>query len=202
MKPITKTLAIGVLAIATSAPIHASIGDVPAGEYKLEETHGYITFTYSHLGFSNPVVGFTRFNVTLDLDQNDVQNSALSVSIDPASIESNVEKFNDHLKSDDFFDVANYPDLSFTATSIAMSGDNSLTIVGDLTAKGITKPVTLDATINKAATNPISRTPTIGVSASGTLKRSDWDLGLYAPNVGDEVTLNIQVELIPADPEA
>ncbi len=134
--------------------------------------------------------------MSLNLNQDDVTASKLMVSIDPASIDSGVEKFDDHLKSDDFFDIATHSDISFNATGIEMTGENTMTITGDLTMKGITKPITLDATVNKAANHPMRKTPTIGISASGKLMRSDWDLGRYAPNVGDEVTLNIQVELI------
>ena len=190
---------LAITALTITAPAFAAIGDVPAGTYKLDPTHGYINFSYLHLGFSRPIVGFTGFDVTLDLDQDDVTQSALTVDIDPASIESGVDEFNGHLKDERFFNVAKFTDISFVATDITMTGDDTMDVKGDLTVKGITKPVMLKGTINKAADHPMKKKPTIGVSATGTLMRSDWDLGLYVPNVGDEVTLNIQVELIHAD---
>lgn len=198
MKTIKKSMQqlLAITALGFAAPAFAAIGDVPAGTYKLEPTHGYINFSYLHLGFSRPVVGFNDFDVTLELNQEDVSQSALTVDIDPNSIDSDVEKFNGHLKDDRFFNVAKYSEIQFVATDIEMTGDNTMDITGDLTVKGITKPVTLQGTVNKAANHPMRKTPTIGISASGTLLRSDWDLGLYAPNVGDEVTLNIQVELV------
>ncbi|MEL7023336.1 MAG: YceI family protein [Pseudomonadota bacterium] len=196
MKATLQRLIAAAAALTLSAFASAGIGDVPAGEYKLEKTHAYLTFSYLHLGFSRPVVGFSDFDVSLNLDQSDVSASALSVAVNPASVDTGVPKFDDHLKSDDFFDVANHTDISFKATSIEMTGESTLQITGDLTMKGITKPITLDATINKAANHPMRKTPTIGISASGQLKRSDWDLGRYAPNVGDDVSLNIQVELV------
>lgn len=196
MNALTRLLTTAAALLLVSGTANAGIGDVPEGEYKLEKTHAYLTFSYLHLGFSRPVVGFSSFEVALDLNQDDVSKSGLTVAVDPASVDTGVAKFDDHLKSDDFFDIENHSDISFVATSIEMTDDNALAITGDLTMKGITKPITLEATINKAANHPMRKTPTIGVSASGTLMRSDWDLGRYAPNVGDEVTLNIQVELI------
>ncbi|MEL6870766.1 MAG: YceI family protein [Pseudomonadota bacterium] len=187
-----------VLATALSTTAFAGLADVPSGSYELEDTHAYINFTYSHLGFSNPVVGFDEFDVALTLDTDDVTKSTLAVSVDPASIDSQVEKFDNHLKGDDMFDVAKFPTITFEATSITSTGDSTMDITGDLTMKGITKPITLNATINKAGTHPFSKKPTVGVSASAKLMRKDWDLGYAVPAVGNEVTLNIQVELVKA----
>ena len=198
MNSLPRSFAAIAAALSLSLTATAEIGDVPAGEYTLEDTHGYINFSYLHLGYSRPIVGFRSFEVMLDLNQDDVTASTLKVTVDPASVDSRVEKFDDHLRSDDFFDVDAFPTVTFVATGIEMTGENTMTITGDLTIKGITKPVTLEGVINKAANHPMRKTPTIGVSASGTLMRSDWDLGRYVPNVGDEVTLNIQVELVKA----
>lgn len=192
-----KTLLVAPLAglalagTATAGPLDA----VPAGTYKVESTHAYINFSYTHLGFSRPVVGFNEFDVTLELNQEDISASALKVEIDVASIDSRVEEFNGHLTSADWFDAATFPGITFVATNIEMTGDNTMAVTGDLTIKGITKPVTLKAKVNKAGPHPFNKKPTIGISAAGTLKRSDWDLGKYAPAVTDEVMLNIQVEL-------
>lgn len=193
---IAKTLLVAPLAgLALANTAAAGLADVPAGTYKLESTHGYINFSYTHLGFSRPIVGFNSFDVTLELDKDDVSASSLEVDIDAASIDSRIEVFNGHLKSADWFNVEAHPDITFVATDIEMTGDDTMTVTGDLTIMGITKPVTLDATINKAGTHPFNKKPTIGVSATGTLLRSDWNLGKYAPAVTDEVELNIQVEL-------
>ena len=188
----SKALALTALVCGSAA---AELADVPAGTYELEDTHGYISFSYTHLGFSRPVVGFESFGVTLELDQDNVADSTLSVAIDATSVASRVAEFDDHLKGDKWFDVANNPDISFVATDIEAAGDDKFSVTGDLTIKGKTMPVTLDAVINKAAPHPFSKKPTIGVSASATLKRSDWGLGAYAPAVSDEVVLDIQTEL-------
>ncbi len=188
-----RALAIGVLAL--SAPLSATAWDVPSGEYGLDKTHGYITITYSHLGFSNPHVGFDSFEVSLDADADDPENSNIEVLIDAASINSRVEVFNDHLNGENFFDTANHPEITFASTGITSSGENTFDITGDLTIKGITKPVTLNATINKAADHPMRGVPTIGVTAIAQVSRSEWGLAYAVPAVSDEVSIFIDVEL-------
>lgn len=169
--------------------------DVPSGEYGLDKTHAYITISYSHLGFSNPHVGFDSFDVNLTADSENPENSKVEVLIDATSVNSRVESFNGHLNGKNFFDTANFPAIIFKSTSIKSTGENSFNVTGDLTIKDITKPVTLAATINKAADHPMRKVPTIGVSATAKVSRSEWGLSRAVPNVGDEVTLMIEVEL-------
>ena len=169
---------------------------VPSGTYELENTHGYITFSYSHLGFSTPHVGFNSFDVSLEANSEDPTQSQVSVTIDAASIDSRVAEFDEHLVGPDYFDVANHPDITFTSTGMVATGENTFDVTGDLTVKGVTKPVTLAATINKAADHPMRGVPTIGLSATGTVSRTELGLGKFVPAVGDEVTLFITVELI------
>ncbi len=183
-----------VLLLVLALPVAAAI-NAPSGNYGLDKTHAYITVTYSHLGFSNPHLGFNDFDVKLALDANEPQNSSFAVTIDAASVDSRVAEFDEHLVGERFFDVANHPKIVFTSTAITMTSDATATIVGDLTIKGITKPVTLEATLNKAAMHPMLKRPTLGVSAVGELRRSDWDLGYAVPMVTDEVQLYLSVEL-------
>ncbi|MEM1230236.1 MAG: YceI family protein [Pseudomonadota bacterium] len=172
---------------------------VPAGAYEVEPTHAYITFSYSHLGFSTPHLGFDRFAVDLDLDPADLARSSLSVIVDAASVDSRVAEFDDHLKGPDFFAVAEHPEIRFTSTAIEMTGATKANITGDLTIKGVTKPVVLEARIDKAAMHPMLKKPVVGVSAFGTLSRSAFGLGKYVPAVGDEVELYITAELVKVD---
>ena len=169
--------------------------DVPSGAYGLDKTHGYVTFSYSHLGFSNPEVGFNDFDVDLKLDANDLQNSSFQVSIAAASVDSRVDKFDEHLKAEGYFDVANHPEITFTSTAIEMTSAQHANITGVLTIKGVAKSVTLHAVLNKAGMHPLRRVPAIGVSATATILRTDWGLSKYVPMVSDEVTLSIEVEL-------
>jgi polyisoprenoid-binding protein YceI len=176
--------------------VSADLSEVPSGKYTLDSSHGYITFTYNHLGFSNPRVGFNRFDTELTLDSSDPENSAVEVTIDASSIDSRVADFNDHLNGSDFFNTTEYPTITFKSTNVEATGENTFDVTGDLTILGTTKPVTLAATINKAANHPMRNVPTVGLSASAKLMRSEWGLGAYVPAVSDEVELSIEVELL------
>ena len=190
---------IATAGLALAGTALADLADMPAGDYALDKTHAYITFSYDHLGFSSPHVGFDSFDTTLSFDAENPEASQLNVTIDAGSINSRVADFDDHLNGDKFFDTTAHPSITFVSTGISSTGDGTYDVTGDLTIKGITKPVTLAATINKAANHPMRKVPTIGISAETQVARSDWDLGLYAPNVGDEVTISIEVELAQAE---
>jgi polyisoprenoid-binding protein YceI len=182
--------------LALPFSVSADLSEVPSGEYTLDSSHGYITFTYNHLGFSNPRVGFNSFDTKLNLDSNNPENSAVEVTIDASSIDSRVAEFNEHLNSGDFFNTAEYPTITFKSTSVKATGENTFDVTGDLTILGTTKSVTLATTINGAGIHPMKEVPTVGVSASTKLMRSAWGLGAYVPAVSDEVELSIEVELL------
>ncbi len=192
---LNRVMSLGFLMLVMSGLAQAAVG-VPTGAYVLENTHGYITFSYSHLGFSRPQVGFNTFTVDLDLNAEDPSKSAVKVGIDANSIDSRVPEFDGHLKGDKFFATAANPAITFESTGIVMNSETTASITGNLTIKGITKPVTLEATLNKAAEHPMRKVPALGLNATGKLLRSDWGLGEYVPMVGDEVNITISVELI------
>ena len=181
--------------LAFSAQAFDDLSAAQPGTYSLEKTHAYIALSYSHQGYSRPVLHFRVMDAALEL-ASDVTASTVEVSIDPASIDSGVDEFDDHLRGDKFFDVANHPEAGFSSTSIVANDDGSYTLNGDLTAKGITKPVSLAVTFNKGGTHFQLKKPQLGFSASGVISRSDWDLGYAVPIVGDEVTLTIEVEFL------
>lgn len=197
MQTFSSTFAtLATLALSLAGSVQAATFNVPSGTYELENTHGYITFSYSHLGFSTPHIGFNNFDVQLNANSENPAASTVNVTIDAASIDSRVDEFDKHLNGSDYFDTANHPEITFTSTEIVSTGADTFDVTGNLTIKDITKPLTLKATINKADNHPMMRVPTIGLSATGTLSRSEWGLGKYVPAVGDEVTLDITVELI------
>ena len=174
----------------------ANIGDAPAGVYKSEATHAYITFQYLHQGYARPTLRWNDFDATIDLNPSSPTASTLSVTIDAASIDSGVEKFDDHLVTADFFDVENHPEITFVSTKLSQGITGRGKLTGDLTMKGITKPVTLDVVLNKVGQHFRSKKPVFGISATGNIKRSDWDLGLYTPHVGDDVDITIEIEFV------
>ncbi|WP_017931646.1 YceI family protein [Robiginitomaculum antarcticum] len=169
------------------------ISMLTAGDYVMDKTHGYVVFTYLHMGYSKPLLRFNDVDATITLDPENMTGSSVTVDIDPASIDSGVAKFDDHLKSADMFDVAAYPNITFRSTSLTQLTPVTGTLTGDLTMKDVTKPVTLDVTFNKAGENRDGE-PTIGFSATGKLTRSDWNLGYAVPVVGDDVELMIEAE--------
>ena len=189
-----RALAVSLLSLPALAL--AEIGDVPPGEYSLDNSHGYVLFSYSHLGFSNPQVGFDSFDVTLDLDTENPADSEVQVSIDATSVNSRVAEFNEHLNGERFFDTARYPTIEFVSTDIVPTSGDQYEVTGNLTIKDITRPVTLEAVINKAGQHPMLNVPTVGISAQATVKRSDWGLDYAVPAVSDEVTITIEVEML------
>lgn len=193
MNYVRGALAATLLGFACNAV--ADISDLPSGEYGLDKNHGYISFTYSHFGYSNPHIGFNSFDLTLNLDSADVEKSSIEVIIDAASIDSRIEEFNPHLNGPNFFDTANHPTITFKSTSMTSTGENTYDVVGDLTIKGITQSATLAATINKAAPHPRSKALIVGVDASTKVLRSAFGMDRAVPNVGDEITIYISVEM-------
>jgi len=154
-KTVQPALVATFLALAANA--QADISDVPSGEYGLDDHHAYISFTYSHIGYSTPHIGFRNFDANLTLDSENPQNSEIEVVIDTTSIDSRVDEFNGHLRGSNFFDTDNYPQATFKSTSIEGTGEDTFNVTGDLTIKDVTKSVTLEATLNKAAMHPMTR---------------------------------------------
>jgi len=172
------------------------ISTMPAGTYSDEDGHAYIAFSYSHQGYSNPILRFNgdAFEAVMNLDPANPTASTVTVDIDPSMIDSGVADFDEHLVGSDMFDVANHPNIKFTSTSLSMDSPTTGTLVGDLTMKGVSKAVVLDVTLNKVGEHFRSGAKMVGVSASGKLNRSEWGLGYATPFVGDEVDLLLELE--------
>lgn len=182
--------------LALAGTVRADLSGVPGGVYEVDKLHGYILFSYSHFGLSNPSVGFNDFDAVLNLDTDAPEKSTIEVTIDAASVDSRVPIFNEHLNSADWLDTAAHPEITFRSTAIQATGEATYAVTGDLTVKGITRPATLQATINAATMHPLQDVPVVGVSATGTVLRSDYGLEQYAPDVTDELTLTIEVEML------
>ncbi len=165
---------------------------VVSGEYTADYKHRYITFSYDYVGFMRPNLQWSDWDATLDWNGDDPAASSVSVTIDAASIDSGVEEFDGHLRSADFFDVENHPTITFVSTALDATGDNEGTVTGDLTIKGITKPVTLNVKMNNAGFDQRNNAHRIGFSATGVVKRSDFGVGQYAPAISDDVDLSIE----------
>jgi len=167
---------------------------ISPGGYELDENHAYLGFSYSHLGLSNPQLQFADFQAQLDLNGNDMANSKVSVIIDAASVVTAVPELDKILRGEEFFDVSNHPQITFASTGYEEISENSGILKGDLTVAGVSKPVELDVTINSASMNQRNRREMIGITANGTVSRSDFGLTSFAEMVADELKLNVQLE--------
>ena len=170
--------------------------------YKIDPAHTDVIASWSHFGFSNPIAHFGQVDGFITYDADKVADSKVEVTIPLAGLNSHVPDFDAHLRSDDFFDAEKYPTITFKSTAVKASGKNKLSVTGDLTIKGITKSVTLDVTINKIGMQPLAQREAAGFAATTTIKRTDFGLGKYAPNVSDEVVLSITTEAVVPKPAA
>ena len=181
--------------LLTAALVAASANAFAAGvTYKLDPTHTNVLASWNHFGYSNPYANFGDVEGTLVYDAADVSKSKVEVTLPLSGLNGFSSKFNDHLRSADIFDAAKFPSASFKSTKVEDLGGGKLRITGDLTVKGTTRPVVLAAQLNKAGDHPMTKRPTVGFDATTTIKRSEFGVGAYVPNVGDEITLRITTE--------
>ena len=164
------------------------------GAYRLDPEHASLLFKVDHFGFSQLVGRFDRFEGSLHFDPKQPQAARLSVLVDTASIDLNLPKFEQDLRGPDWLDVAQFPQARFESRTITITGEKTGRVTGDLTLHGVTAPVTLEVTFNGGADSLLTGRYTLGFAASGTLLRSTFGLGAYAPAVGDQVTLEIHAE--------
>ena len=183
------------LAAAATLPLTAQAAPVA---YKLDPAHTAVVFIVDHLAFSKAVGRFNTVAGELSFDKDAAEKSALSVTIDTASVDTNHAKRDEHLKSPDFFNVKEFPKLTFKSTKIEKTGDKTGKLHGDLTLLGVTKPVVLDVTFNKDGVSAASKLDTVGFSARGTIKRSEFGMKYGVPNIGDEIQIIIESEAVKA----
>lgn len=155
-----------------------TILDMP---WKNDHPHSQLGFTVTHLGISDVSGNFTDFDVNVKTSKPDFSDASFELNAKTASIDTRVEARNTHLKSADFFDVAQFPDLTFKSTTIKKVGVNKYKLGGDLTIHGITKPVIMDLLYRGLVENPMSKKQTAGFQLSGDIKRSDFGIGSKFP---------------------
>lgn len=171
-------------------------------KFILDKPHTQIIFAVSHMGLSHSYGKFTDYEGFINLDREQPANSSAEITINTNSIDLDDEKWNEHMKNADFFNVEKFPTMTFKSTKVEITGENTANVTGDLTLLGVTKPVTLMVTHNKTGKHPMKSVMATGFSATGTLKRSDFGMGYGIPMVGDDVTLIIEAEAYGEDPTA
>lgn len=183
-------------ALAFAAPAFA------ADTYTFDKGHTRIGFSWNHMGMSTQQARFASFDGEVVFDAEKPENSKVTLTIDPASVDSGVTKLDEHFKSEDFFNVAANPKITFTSTSVRKTGTRFFQIAGNLTIKGRTLPVTLDATLNHNGDHPLAGFVKAyagmnwqGWSARTNVSRTAFDLGKYVPLTNDTIEIAIEAEL-------
>ena len=179
-----------------ASPFTSNPVQVKSGTYTLDPAHGKITWSVSHMGFSTYVGQFTDVAATLNLDARNPAASKLDATINMKSAGTFSDGLDKHLQTADFFDSAKHPTATFTATRIRRVDADSAKIDGQLTLRGVTKPVTIDAEFNQAGVNPVSKLYTIGFDGETKIKRSDFGIDYGLPVLGDEVELHLEAEFV------
>jgi len=199
MKRIFRTMALWVI---LTLPALAS-----AATWTIDPDHTSIGFKIRHLMVSNVKGTFDRHTGVVDIDEKDITKSKVTVTIDTASINTNVQKRDDHLRSPDFFDVAKYPSMTFTSKKVARGANGKLKVTGDLTIRGITREVVLDVDpLSRESKDPWGNIR-IGTSATTMVNRKDfgltWNKALETGGVvvGDEVSITLEIEMIKTQPK-
>lgn len=192
-----------VAACLAAAPVAAAPVkvDLPSGAYTLDLAHASITWRVMHFGLSNYTARFTKFTSTVNLDASDLAKSTLVVTIDPKSVRTDYPfaaqtDFDKEIAEDErFLNGAQFPEIKFVSTGIVATGPKTGKLTGNLTMRGITRPVTLDVRWNGGmASHPFLKIPIFGISATGTIKRSDFGMTYGAQALGDTVQLQIEAE--------
>ncbi|EMF9959673.1 polyisoprenoid-binding protein [Acinetobacter baumannii] len=188
-----KTLSFGLaVALASTVTLAAPV------DYKIDSTHTATVFSWNHFGFSTPSANFSDIQGVIKVDNAKPANSSVNVTIPLSSVNTNVPALDKEFQEEAWFNAAKYPNITFKSTKVETKDKKHFKITGDLTVKGITKPVVLDAVLNKQGEHPMAKVPAIGFNATTSFNRSDFGLGNYVPNVGDKITVNITTEATAA----
>jgi polyisoprenoid-binding protein YceI len=183
-----------VPAVAFAQPAMELTNDpaaVQAGAYGVEPLHTRVLFSVSHMGFTTWYGEFTNVSGTLTLDPKKPADSALEIHIPVGTVSTTNAKLDGELKSDQWLDATQFPEMVFKSTKITETAKGAGKVTGDLTLHGVTRPVTLAVKFNGAGTNPLDKKYTAGFEVSGKIKRSDFGVKTYVPLIGDDVDLII-----------
>lgn len=185
---ITRAFVVAAAAVSGSA--------LAASEtYTIDGRHTYPRFEYSHFGYSTQIGRFDKTSGQISIDKA-AKTGSVDITIDAKSVDTGNTLFNEHIQGEDFFDTGKFPTISFKSTQMKFKGDQIAEVEGQLTIKGVTKPVKLTVTSFHCMPHPMLKKDACGANAVTQIKRSEFNAGKYAPHVGDDVTLTIAVEAI------
>jgi len=190
MKRLATLIALAVCATAAQAAPET---------YVIDNNHTFPHFTYSHFGYSSQTHKFDKTSGKVVLDRAAKTGSA-EIVIDATSVNTGIPLFNEHLQGADFFDTAKYPTIPFKSSKMTFKDSQPVSLSGDLTIKGVTKPVTLTITHFKCMPHPMLKVEACGANAITQIKRSAFNMSKYVPNVSDEVSLTLAIEAVREQP--
>ena len=179
------------LLISVSLPVSAFAAD----SYIVDSYHTFPHFSINHLGFSTLQGRFDKTSGTVTLDRA-AKTGSVNISIETGSVSTGYVKRDEHLKSPDFFNAAEFPMITYKSTAVHFKGDTPASVDGNLTIMGVTKPVTLTLVAFNCGTNPMSKKDECGAGASAQIKRSDFGVKYGLPVIGDDVKLVFEIEAI------
>ena len=182
--------------IAAALALSAFAGAATAADtYAIDPSHTFPRFSYNHLGLSTQQSRFNNTTGTVTFDKA-AKTGSVDVVIDIKAVDTGFTAFNGHIQGEDFLDAAKYPTATFKSTKVVFEGDKPAAVEGNLTIKGVTKPVTLTVTGFQSMPHPMMKKPAIGANAFTNVKRSEFNAGKYVPYVGDEVRIDIALEAV------
>lgn len=183
-----------MIAALLSAPAHAADSYTPHN-YTIDPTHTWPVFEVNHMGFSTQRGRFNKSGgkITLDIT---AKKGSVELLIETASLDMGFDKWDEHMKSEDFFNVKSFPDMRFVSDRLVFDGDRVVAAQGRLTLLGVTRPLTLTVSNFRCAVNPMNEKPTCGADIAATLKRSEFGMSKFIPAVSDEVRISVPVEAI------
>ncbi|GGE16544.1 Polyisoprenoid-binding protein YceI [Gemmobacter megaterium] len=167
--------------------------------YVLDASHSQIVFSYNHLGFSTSYGMFSGFEGSISFDEADPAQSSVTVEFPVTTMLTGWQERFDHFMSPDFFNAETNGTVKFASTAIEVTGETTAQITGDLTINGVTKAVVLEARLNQKGDHPMMNKPWVGFDATTTVLRSEFNLGMFAPYISDEVKIDISIEAMKAE---
>jgi polyisoprenoid-binding protein YceI len=190
MQALTRIAAALALSAAAAAPAMAA-----PETFVVDGSHTFPRFSYSHFGYSTQLSSFSKTTGKVVFDKA-AKTGAVDIVIDTKSVNTGFDTFNEHIQGEDFLNTAKFPTATFKSTKVVFEGDKPAKVEGQLTIKGVTKPVTLTVTSFQAMPHPMMKKDAIGANAYTVIKRSEFNAGKYAPYVGDEVRIDVALEAI------
>jgi polyisoprenoid-binding protein YceI len=180
-----------VILLAATLPLAAHAAD----SYTIDPPHTFPRFKINHLGFSTMEGRFDKSSGKITLDRA-AKTGTVEITTETASVSTGFAKRDDHLRSPDFFNAAEYPSITFKSTAVKFKGDKPASVEGNLTMLGVTKPLTLTIDEFNCGANPMNKKEECGAAASAQIKRSDFGMKFALPAIGDDVKLVFEVEAI------